>query len=137
MPCIVSRYRYTIYREPEHCKVLDHADAETVESWFWNNEPDAVTPFGGWEYLRRRLKHGKLSGFSAVITLPGTVEERMAIVPPESDRWLRESEKLCGTCKYWLRYQHRAKDGRLYGFCNKLNAETERCTWCMAKEDAG
>lgn len=48
---------------------------------------------------------------------------------------LENIKLLCGACKHWTKGNHRASDGRLYGYCNKQNIETERCSWCnMSKE---
>ena len=129
-----ARYRYTIYREPEHRAVLEDRAAFEVERWFWKNEPREIRVATGWDYLRHRLIDGKVPGYSMERWLPDT-KQKAEVSRAYVRNWEPEPVKLCGACRYWKREKARdPRTGRLYGTCNRSACRTERCAKCRCGE---
>ncbi len=140
-------YLFTVWKEPEHELLLQRKTAKACKEYFQLGDR--------WDYFREKIEAGREPGYSLIKEKSSDLAKANRPIKGEDlygytkhmvwgengevfvTNGFDEIKLLCGACKYWFRYQHRAKDGRLYGYCNKFNAQTERCTWCMAKENAG
>lgn len=121
---------YTIYREPGHRKVIDHGCAEECLRWFRKHDPNMVPP-RGWTSLYMTLKNGKNRRYS----MERTARKDWTQKPKARADWRDEPMvQLCGSCAYWTKEKERAKDGRRYGMCSRLEARTERCAACRMGE---
>jgi len=124
-----TRYRYTIYREPEHRVIMAGRPAYEVERWFLANEPGEISPATGWDYLRKRLIEGKVRGYSLARSLPESAPKE-ARTEPWVRTWTPNPVKLCGDCRHWQRGRERDRSGKLYGVCGKTEEKSERCQEC-------
>ena len=140
-------YLFTVWKEPEHELLFSRKTAKACKEYFKLGDR--------WDYFREKIECGREPGYSILKEKSSDIAK--ANRPLKGEDWngytkhmvwaesgevfvtngFDEIKLLCGACKYWLKNTSRSKDGRLYGYCNRINAETERCTWCMAKENAG
>lgn len=139
-------YLFTVWKEPEHELLLQRKTAKACKEYFQLGDR--------WDYFREKIECGREPGYSLIKEKSSDLARANRPMKGEDlygytnhmiwgeggdvfiTNGFDEVKLLCGACKYWLKNTSRSKDGRLYGYCNRINAETERCTWCMAKENA-
>lgn len=135
-------FYFTIYKEPEHEKVLDGALSKECREFFGVSE-------GEWGYFREKLEMGRVPGYSLTkiknTDLPKAPRPRPmlrqhayweGINGEEISYWTPgRIVGLCGDCRLWVKGTRRRRDGTLFGICGKTGRETTRCTWCEASEE--
>ena len=125
---------YTLYREPEHERVLYRGTGDEMLALIGKKE----NPY----YWYSKIMRGKLPGWSVVR------ERRVEVERPEKIIWEDavtstscywpcggRKEQMCGECRQWVKDKHRTGDGYQYGTCKKRMERTDRCTWCLEWQD--
>lgn len=140
-------YLYTVYQEPEHTILIEDATTKMCSEFFGLKADD-------WYYMRYKIERGKVPNMSLTkVKSTGMNPENrppkgMGLKRRKIVTWWRgpdgkafctgcdgRHQAMCGECAYWVRQDHRWKDGKLYGECTVQGKETEKCTWCEVKGD--